>query len=97
MRVAVGTTSSSLAYLALSPHNHSRSMFGSLKAGSTQRSRPLAPSRYLSGNPYTGIPVTASGNTGRVVAQARVRAWPERNQTRVIVFAVGESSARQVS
>jgi hypothetical protein len=43
---------------------------------------------YLSGDPYAGIPVTASGDNSRVVAQARVRAWPERNQTRVVVFAV---------
>jgi hypothetical protein len=48
---------------------------------------------YLSGDPYAGIPVTASGNNGRVVAQARVRAWPERNQTRVIVFAVENPAA----
>src|SRR5687768_16294089 len=43
---------------------------------------------YLSGDPYAGIPVTAADDNKRVVAEARVRAWPERNQTRVIVFAV---------
>jgi hypothetical protein len=43
---------------------------------------------YLSGDPYAGIPVRALGDERRIVAQARVRAWPERNQTRVIVFAV---------
>ena len=43
---------------------------------------------YLSGHPYAGIPVISSDDNRMVVAQARVRAWPERNQTRVVVFAV---------
>jgi hypothetical protein len=44
---------------------------------------------YLGGDPYAGIPVRALGDENtRIVAQARVRAWPEGDKTRVIVFAV---------
>src|SRR5688572_25762384 len=42
---------------------------------------------YLDGDPYAGIPVKALDGD-KLVAQVRVRAWPERGATRVIVFAV---------
>ena len=43
---------------------------------------------YLSGDPYAGIPVRSLGDDTRIVAQVRVRAWPEGDRTRIIVFAV---------
>jgi hypothetical protein len=45
---------------------------------------------YLGGDPYAGIPVMALGDESRMLVslQARVRAWPEGDRTRVIVFAV---------
>ena len=43
---------------------------------------------YLSGDPYAGIPVMSSDGSGKPVVQARVRAWPEGDRTRIIVFAV---------
>lgn len=50
---------------------------------------------YLAGDPYAGIPVKALGDDSKIVAQARVRAWPERNRTRVIVFAVENAAPAQ--
>jgi hypothetical protein len=45
---------------------------------------------YLGGDPYAGIPVMALGDDSKMLVslQARVRAWPEGDKTRVIVFAV---------
>ena len=42
---------------------------------------------YLAGDPYGGIPVRATDGS-KLVLQVRVRAWPERDRTRVVVFAV---------
>jgi hypothetical protein len=45
---------------------------------------------YLGGDPYAGIPIMALEDDSKMIVslQARVRAWPEGDKTRVIVFAV---------
>ena len=45
---------------------------------------------YLGGDPYAGLPIRALGDDSKLIAglQARVRAWPEGDKTRVVVFAV---------
>ena len=49
---------------------------------------------YLGGDPYAGIPILALGDDSKMIVSlgARVRAWPEGDRTRVIVFAVQNSA-----